>query len=246
MGMGIDQFDERFCFDFQPIVRVDETGKQVKVIAQEALLHTVDTGKFPVEFFIECINSEEQNSQLFQNYIQMADDFFQTHRSVRLHLNVDPKQIQLAATWKDLHQLLPFSSHVTLELTERPMTDGISNACQGDAMKASISAIHKLGFKIALDDVGTGENTMKLAEAIGNEVDCLKFTLINYCVETYDSLCDALREWRSFADGLGIPLILEGIETKEQACFFAHEGFFLQQGFYWDKQIDDSLLHSAR
>ncbi|MBS7576612.1 MULTISPECIES: EAL domain-containing protein [unclassified Enterococcus] len=229
---------EQLYFEFQPIVKVGQKGEYQSIYAKEALLRSNATKSFPANFFNASTESERETQQLFDKFYEMVVNFFENNQKIRLHVNIDPKQIKLSITEAKLQKWLPFAKSVTIELTEGQMTDGVRNIEQLALIETYLNKMQNLGFQIALDDIGTGENKMNLAQALKGYADLIKFTLLPYHTgQSYTCYEESLREWQRFSETNQLPLIIEGIETKAQAEFFAAQGIQLQQGFYWDDYI---------
>lgn len=230
--------NQQLYFEFQPIVQVNENGDFERIIAKEALLRSNDTAGFPENFFNLSTKSELETNQLFDRFFELVLNFFKHNNQIRLHVNIDPKQIKLSSTASKLQHWLPFVDLVTIELTEGQMTDGVRNINQIEIIKQYLDQMRDLGFCTALDDVGTGENQMDLAELLEKQFDLIKFTLIPYSRLPEEQLKKELLKWQHFATQNHLKLIIEGIETIEQADYFAKQGFRLQQGFYWDAYVN--------
>lgn len=240
----LNRMEQQLFFEFQPIVQVSKNGEFEAIIAKEALLRSNDTNGFPENFFNLSTKSEFETDQLFDCFFKMVNNFFENNNQIRLHVNIDPKQIKLSSTASKLQHWLPFVNLVIIELTEGQMTDGIRNINQIEAIKAYLDQMRNLGFRTAMDDVGTGENQMDLAESLKKRFDLIKFTLVPYINLPDEQLKKELAKWQQFAKQNALEFIIEGIETAEQAGYFANQGFRLQQGFYWDAFVNQKQIQS--
>lgn len=113
-----------------------------------------------------------------------------------------------------------------------------------------IDAVKKLrlqGFIVEMDDFGSGYSSLNMLRDV--EVDALKLDmsfLKDHKVGTRSE--SILRLIVRMARLLKIPLIAEGVETKEQADYLAQAGCTLMQGYYFARpmrtqEFEERLLH---
>ncbi|MCE8034483.1 MAG: EAL domain-containing protein [Halomonas sp.] len=103
-----------------------------------------------------------------------------------------------------------------------------------------IEAYRATGFTTALDDFGNGFANLDLL--VGLHPDRLKIDrmLVSSCDR--DSRRQAiLRAIIALGHELGIELIAEGVETREEALWLARSGISLQQGFFYARPGLESL-----
>lgn len=234
----IENFEDYYVFQFQPIVEVNQAGEFVRICAREVLLKTKDTGRFPKDFFTAQLASESGMHQLNKRYTKMIMRYFQNPDAVPLHLNLDPKQVSMAGTWQDFEEVRPYAERIILELTEGPVVAAKQNMADADDLCASLGSFRKIGFNLALDDVGTGQNSFALAKSIIHYLNYLKFTIIPFRREINQLCLKRIQPWQTLAEKAELPLIIEAIETKEEARILAEAGLTFQQGFYWDELVD--------
>ena len=106
-----------------------------------------------------------------------------------------------------------------------------------DKLCHSLSLIKEKGYKISLDDVGSGCNSLERVESYLSYIDQIKHSLVkNRCSDVKDETTQLfLKAWSSFAKKHHIELVVEGIEDKETMSFLSEQGIFLQQGYYLGK-----------
>ena len=117
-----------------------------------------------------------------------------------------------------------------LELTEHVLLTENTEAC------SRIKALKKLGIKLAIDDFGTGYSNMNYLTRL--KVDVLKLdrsfiSKINVSNDTL-AITTAIIE---MANVLGMKVIAEGIEQKDQRDTLQQLGCSLGQGFLWSKAL---------
>lgn len=117
---------------------------------------------------------------------------------------------------------------VVIELTERPqkvpLSDLIDAARQYQANQ----------LWVCLDDVGTGDNTIRLANALDPYVTEYKFALQNFRQYTdFSSIISPLLQfWRQYAQIHHKFFAIEGFETKAELSIGSHYHADVMQGYY--------------
>lgn len=149
-------------------------------------------------------------------------------------INISPKQIVKSAFIKKLEQIQTHlgsdSKRLTIELTEREKIADVLN------LQNSIKQIKRLGFRISLDDFG--HQYSNIDRILQLDVDEIKLDrsvakTIPHCNKT-TNLVDALV---SFAKKSNLSLVVEGVETSQQASWCSSRKEIKQQGYFYSKAI---------
>ena len=109
-------------------------------------------------------------------------------------------------------------------------------------MKSQIERFQKLGFKVWMDDFGSGYSTLDVLQSI--HFDLIKFDIrfMKEFATNYKSKI-ILTELIRMAVSLGIDTVCEGVETEEQADFLREVGCTKLQGFHYCHPIPlDKIL----
>ncbi|MFQ6549617.1 putative bifunctional diguanylate cyclase/phosphodiesterase [Aestuariibius sp. 2305UL40-4] len=117
-------------------------------------------------------------------------------------------------------------SLLTLEITETVMLD------DWEGVQAILADLSALGVKISLDDFGTGYSSLAYLRRISADelkIDRSFVTEIEQSSEAQFVL-DAIVD---IATGLGMKIVVEGIETEEQARIVSGFGCDRGQGYLW-------------
>ncbi|EDP60611.1 EAL domain-containing protein [Vibrio sp. AND4] len=126
------------------------------------------------------------------------------------------------------HTLKQFNVELGIEITERQLID--SNAIQ------HIADLRLHGIQVLIDDFGTGQTALAVLQHM--KVDYLK---IDKCfvdtigIESVNS--SVLNAIVSLGNDLGVGLIAEGVETKEQANHLQALGVRIHQGYLYAKPL---------
>ena len=119
---------------------------------------------------------------------------------------------------------------IELELTESAFFDDKA------VLLTTVRKLKDFGFKVSMDDFGAGYSSL-------NSLKELPLDIIKLDAEFFRSVDDIKRsnlivgETISLAKKLGMEIVAEGIETREQVDFLAKQNCDLIQGFYFSKPL---------
>ncbi len=117
---------------------------------------------------------------------------------------------------------------INVEVTESIVGDDF------EFMKREIARFRELGFRVWMDDFGSGFSTLEVLSEI-------RFDLIKIDMRYMQHLNDSrenrimLTEMIGMAGALGLDTVCEGVETKEQVEFLKETGCTRLQGYYFGK-----------
>lgn len=137
------------------------------------------------------------------------------------------------------HHLSP--EHINLEVTETAFM------YEKEKVISVIGNLRRLGFKVEMDDFGSGYSSLNTLKNI--PVDILKLDL-DFLSESNEKSGKILSAMVRMAHSLGMPVIAEGIETMQQADFLRSIGCFYAQGYFFARPMStddfEQLLSSAK
>ncbi len=117
-----------------------------------------------------------------------------------------------------------------LEMTESAYTEDSDNIIM------TVNNLRKLGYKVEMDDFGTGYSSLSMISRL--PIDCIKLDMIfirNAFLERVDTkMVEIIIDIASY---LKVPVIAEGVETKEQVEVLKKLGCDIVQGFYFSKPL---------
>lgn len=109
-------------------------------------------------------------------------------------------------------------------------------------LQSIITAYRRMGFTVALDDFGTGYANLDLLTCLTLDKLKLDRQLIKGC--NGDPRRQALlHAVIKLARLLGLSLVAEGVETREEASWLYRAGIHLQQGYYFAHPTLNALAH---
>lgn len=137
------------------------------------------------------------------------DDIVERYTAIVKKYGIDPKMIQL-------------------EITESAMMEN-------DEVEELIEKFQKQGFEMHMDDFGNGYSSMALLSKTKFDVLKLDKSLIDGIGDTSGELL--LESLTGLAKKLGLSIVAEGVETKEQAAFIWNHSCDAIQGYYYYKPM---------
>lgn len=115
---------------------------------------------------------------------------------------------------------------LNLELTESAFME------DQELIMRTMSKLHKLGFKIMMDDFGSGFSSLNILKDM--ELDYLKVDMKFLDTQDFNGRGEkVLTSVVRMAKWLQLPAIVEGVETEEQVDFLKCIGCEYAQGFYF-------------
>ncbi|MDN2454381.1 EAL domain-containing protein [Lactobacillus sp. UCMA15818] len=218
----------------QPIIYRNRVGEKLQEF--EVLLRGKRTLKFPKDEFEYLIQNNQKNSLLMEWLAEKIRSILEVHSNYVLCVNLNPEQFLFESTWVYLMELQMFSSNMKIEVTEH-----ISKTGMVDRIKLvdSITDIKMMGYEIAIDDVGTGQNTLLFVLDNILQIKRLKLSLVPLARLNKESIILLLRFWKSIADKHGLEFVVEGIDSEKLSDMVLKLGIELQQGFLWEDKFEN-------
>lgn len=152
---------------------------------------------------------------------------------VRVAINISPSQFghrlpEVLRRHLDEYELGP--EWIEIEITETLLFEHEHTAL------FVLTDMKALGLQITLDDFGTGYSSFGFLRKF--PVDAVKIdrSFVNDCeTSSGRSIVSAML---SMCQHLGLPVVVEGVETKAQHDFLVKEGSALLQGYLYSKPLD--------
>jgi len=157
-----------------------------------------------------------------------------SNKNVRIFFNVSKSFFErenfLYNIESMLHKYNLNPSYLGIELTEDLFIEDFYLA------QKKVEALKEIGLKIALDDFGTGFSSLSYLNKL--DIDKIKIdkSFIDNILhdETSQRLVSSII---SMSKSLGLEVIAEGVENKEQLLFLQKEGCYEVQGYYFSKPL---------
>ena len=119
---------------------------------------------------------------------------------------------------------------VELEITESKLMENIQS------YEILLKEIKSIGFTLAIDDFGTGYSSLSYLKKLPIETIKIDRSFIQDIMEDKDDaviVCATI----SMALKMGLAIIAEGVETKDQAKFLHENGCNCMQGYYFSRPL---------
>ena len=120
--------------------------------------------------------------------------------------------------------------YIEIELTESAFL------MEGEVLGQVVDKLHEYGFSVAIDDFGSGFSSLNMLKDV--EVDTLKIDMkFLDGFERGGKVGTVVTSVIRMAKWLGIPVVAEGVETKEQIDFLRTLGCDMVQGYYYFRPV---------
>lgn len=145
----------------------------------------------------------------------------------RLHIN-DDDYIWRLREIVDKYEI-PYE-YIELELTESVFTE------DAERMIAIMQKLHEIGFKLSIDDFGSGYSSLNLLKDIPADVLKIDREFFNGTVNSKKGRA-VISSVVDMAKNLEMNVISEGVETQDQIDFLQEIDCNMVQGFYFSKPM---------
>jgi diguanylate cyclase (GGDEF)-like protein len=217
---------------FQPVI--NSTDESVRGF--EALLrwHVNGQVRMPDEFILISEESKEIigiGRWVIEESLRTLSQWNKKYKTEHsMAINISPVQLSDSSLCDFIEIKLKefsISSHlIEIELTETALLNDTDEA------HIMLSALHDLGCRIALDDFGTGYSSVSYLQKFPIDTVKIDKSIIPDNAPTDKSL-SLLRGLVSMAQILGMNIIAEGVESKENVELCKSLGIKSIQGYYY-------------
>jgi EAL domain-containing protein (putative c-di-GMP-specific phosphodiesterase class I) len=224
LELGFERALRSLRMVYQPIV----SWSTHRIVAYEALLRTQEPSLEAPESVLAAAERlgrvHQVGRQVRDQVARMAARAPDATLFVNLHVHdlLDPELYSPVAA------LAPFASRIVLEVTERASLDQVPNA------REQAQRLRKLGYRIALDDLGAGYAGLGSFAQLEPDIAKLDMSLTRN-VHREATRRALVRSMVSVCHELGIGLIAEGIETADERDALLLSGCDLLQGFLFGR-----------
>ena len=206
---------------YQPIV---DLGRRV-AIAWEALARPTD----PVfGSILDVLSVAERSGQISElgrvlRGLQVAR-LGEMPESGLLFLNVHPLEFLVDGSIESDPVLRPWASRIVLELTEAAAITDFEHA------RSRVAALHSAGFRIAVDDLGSGYSSLNSLALLEPDFVKLDMAMVRG-IEGGQRAARLIKHILEYCRGEAMRVVCEGIETTQELRVVRDIGVELAQGF---------------
>jgi len=229
---------------FQPQLDV----KRGDIIGAEALLrwHNASLGSVTPDEFIPIAEQTGLIVPIGEYVIKQALRFLNiwqnnTQKQYTMAVNLSPRQFRdlglLNVIKKSLHEESVKASSLEIEITEGVLMSGQSY------IRDALVEISALGIKLSMDDFGTGYSSLSYLREYAFDVLKIDQSFI-HGIPKNKADCNLVEATIAMAHSLGLSVVAEGVETKEQLTLLDEFNCDVVQGYYFSKPVPaEQLLH---
>jgi EAL domain-containing protein (putative c-di-GMP-specific phosphodiesterase class I) len=205
----------------QPILR----AKDGSVFGYEALMRTREPS-LPTP--AEVLDAAERLSQLERLgrvvRARAVKPLLEASPDVVLFVNLHPEDLidpELGASDSELASIAP---RVVLEITERASLENVEN------VRARVKSLRELGFRIAIDDMGAGYAGLTSFALLEPDIVKLDMALVRG-IDKKPVQQKLVASMTTLCKDMGLLVVAEGIETREERDTLINLGCDLLQGY---------------
>jgi EAL domain-containing protein (putative c-di-GMP-specific phosphodiesterase class I) len=219
---------------FQPIVRAEDAS----VFGYEALVRTDEPSiPHPGDLFAaaERLGRVHEVGGIIRD---RAAAFLARVPSLTLFVNLHALELTDDALLSPAAALSGYAQSVVLELTERSSFEHVPN------LRARVSLLRRLGFRLAVDDLGAGYAGLTSFAALNPHVVKLDMSLVRGA-DKEPVKQRLIGSMATLCKEFGIMVVAEGIETPAERDIAAALGCDLLQGFLIGRPLEMEAIAAA-
>ncbi|HEU4582029.1 MAG TPA: EAL domain-containing protein [Polyangiaceae bacterium] len=208
---------------FQPIL----TSDGHEVYGHEVLLRSDEpnlTDPVQVLEAAELLGSLDELGRVIRE--RAVEAFEQLPSEGLMFVNLHPKDLADPALFLASEPLSRIAQRVVLEITERSSLDKLDNVGE------RVAKLRRMGFRIAVDDLGAGYAGLTTFAQLEPEIVKLDMSLVRD-VNTNPTKRKVVRSMTQLAREIGALVVAEGVESEEELEAVVHLGCDFVQGFYF-------------
>ena len=215
---------DRSWMAFQPIVDVSTRT----VFAYEALIRTEEQSLRRPDLLIATAERLERIHQLGRTVrAAVARAAVEAPDSALLFVNVHGLELTDEELYAPDGPLAQISKRVVLEITERIGIDEVAGP-------TSVAMLRRLGYRIAVDDLGAGYAALGALATLEPEVVKLDMSLVRD-IERHPTKRRVVGAIATLCRELGSKVVAEGVETVAERTVLVDLGIDLLQGYLFAK-----------
>lgn len=209
-----------------------------KIVGAEALARWVkpDGTVVPPDAFIPVLEKRGLISDLdlyiWDNVCRWMHDWIESgHTPLPVSVNVSVSDIlhtDLPAIFEKLINQYGLERRLLkIEITE---SSYITNTA---LVMETVRSLREKGFTVLMDDFGSGSSTLNMLKNLNIDVIKLDAQFLNMDESNEEKSIRILESVTNMTKTIGVPIIVEGVETKEQRDFLVDMGCRYIQGYYF-------------
>ena len=222
----------------QPIVSA--SGPEPRIVAFECLARWTreDGSVVSPAVFVPMVESAGLGAELARavvsSLLSSFSDVLRSYPDVHVSLNFSPSDVATSSLIDDVERMLATAhvpaSQIVIELTE-------SSGADTPGLADGLMRLRRAGHWISVDDFGTGSSNVARLAAYRPEIVKVDRSFLLHA-DTASHAAELLPQLVAMARSCGARVVVEGVETPEQAALLAGYGFdVFGQGYYWHRPL---------
>lgn len=118
-----------------------------------------------------------------------------------------------------------------IEITESAYAE------EDDRIVLAVKQLQDMGFFVMMDDFGSGYSSLNMLKSVAVDVLKLDMRFLNMTEEESSKGIGILESVINMSRQMGLPIIVEGVETKDQEKFLLNMGCRYAQGYYYYRPL---------
>ena len=230
--------ENEFCFYLQPQCNM-YTGK---IVSAEALVRWKhkDYGLIPPIKFIPLLEKTggiiELDKYVWKEvFIWIRKIIDKNIQPVPISLNVsrvDMELFDVPKYLKNLSEKYKISPElIEIEITESAYSSKIKET------EEIVRKLHEYGFKIAMDDFGSGYSSLNMLNKINIDILKLDMKFLDFDEQHLRKGINILESVINMIKNMRTPIIIEGVETDKEEAALIEMGCRFAQGYFYHKPM---------
>ena len=216
----LDEALEASWVAYQPVVSAHDG----EIFGHEALFRTRHEQLTNPMLVIEAAERLDRLGEFARHTHRLIAGAFERHQGLTVLLNAHPRDFDDAELFAEASPLLPYADRVVIEVTERAPLPG------GKTLAARVERLRERGFRLAIDDLGSGYAGLNTFANLQPELVKLDREIVRSAhtsplkEKLVGSIASVCRE-------MGILVVAEGIEEEPELHTAKRMGCQLVQGY---------------
>lgn len=230
--------EHEFCFYLQPQCNM-YSGK---IVSAEALVrwNNKDFGLVPPIKFIPILEKNggiiELDKYVWREvFIWLKTIIERNIKPVPISINVSRVDMELFDVPAYLNNLsIEYSvdpSLIEIEITESAYSSNINET------ENIVKRLHEYGFKIAMDDFGSGYSSLNMLNKINIDILKLDMKFLDFDEQNLRKGINILESVITMIKNMRTPIIVEGVETDKEQSALIEMGCRFAQGYFYHKPM---------
>lgn len=125
---------------------------------------------------------------------------------------------------------------IKVEITESTYAE------ESEAVSALVDELKKKGFPVLMDDFGSGYSSLNMLSGLSVDIIKLDMRFIQFEEMNEKKGISIIESIVHMSKSMGMPIVAEGVETKEQVQFLRNLGCRYIQGFFFYRPMDPAVM----